>query len=397
MRVLIVNDYATAVGGAEIAAHRLRAGLRRRGHQARLFASRAGSLDGAGAAVAADHLTFGTTSSARGLVQSANPLAARDLARVLRAFEPDVVHVKLYLTQLSPLILPVLRGVPAVQEIVWYREICPRGTKVLASGDPCHWRPGVVCLREGCVPRHDWPALMAQRRLARRWRGSFDTVVTNSETMRARLGANGLRVDHVLPYGVPAAPASTPGPVPLATYAGRLETVKGVDVLLEAFALARERAPAARLLIAGDGPEAGSLRVRAEALGVGDGVELAGAIAAAEVDGRLAGAWAHVVPSRWAEPFGRSCAEAMARGVAVVASRAGGLSEQVVEGVTGHLVAPGEPADLGRALARLLADREHAVALGAAGRERALATMSEDAGIDGLLDIYAEAIARART
>ena len=391
MRVLIVNDYANHSGGAEVAAHGLRAGLRRRGHDARLFASRAG----AGAAVEADDSTFGTTSRARGLVQCANPVAARDLRRVVRRFRPDVVHVKLFLTQLSPLILPVLREVPAVRDIVWYRAICPTGLKTLPSGEECHVQPGRVCLRTGCVPAQDWPGVMGQLALARRWSDVFDTVIANSTAAKELLLESGVEVDHVLAHGAREAPRSLPGPVPLVTFSGRLERSKGADVLIAAFARILREVPDAHLLVAGDGPEAPALRQQAAALGIADSVTFSGHVAREDLDERLAGAWAHVVPSRWREPFGRSAAEAMMRGVAVVASHTGGLAEQVEHGRTGLLTRPGDERALAAALASLLADCEVAQAFGDAGRERAHAHLSEERSIERLLDIYRDTIERA--
>lgn len=86
-------------------------------------------------------------------------------------------------------------------------------------------------------------------------------------------------------------------------------------------------------------------------------------------------AWQHcgfgVVPSLWAEPFGRVAAEAGAMGKAVIASKTGGLAELVQHEVTGLLVPPGDVRALATAMNRLLSDPAFASALGAAGRKRA--------------------------
>src|SRR5688572_7000123 len=103
MRILFVNDYATPTGGAEIMTLALRERLRERGHDARLFASCAGAGTTNGAA---EYRCFGATTGFRTLLQVANPWAAQELRRALADFQPDVVHVRLFLTQLSPLILP---------------------------------------------------------------------------------------------------------------------------------------------------------------------------------------------------------------------------------------------------------------------------------------------------
>ena len=111
MRILFVNDYGAMCGGAERTIIGLRDEMRRRGHRAALFTS---SVRPAGAASFADFECRGTAGSLRTLLQSANPWARLRLGHVLRQFRPDVVHVGLFLTQLSPLILPLLRTVPSI-------------------------------------------------------------------------------------------------------------------------------------------------------------------------------------------------------------------------------------------------------------------------------------------
>jgi glycosyltransferase involved in cell wall biosynthesis len=75
--------------------------------------------------------------------------------------------------------------------------------------------------------------------------------------------------------------------------------------------------------------------------------------------------------STQAEPFGRSIAEGMAAGRAVVASAAGGALEQIVDGESGMLVPPGDPAALASALSTLIRDPDRRRALGKAAMRRA--------------------------
>lgn len=82
------------------------------------------------------------------------------------------------------------------------------------------------------------------------------------------------------------------------------------------------------------------------------------------------------VPSRWPEPQGLVAVEAMASGVPVVASRVGGLSEVVVPGTTGLLVAPGDAGELADAIDRLLTDPALRAQMGAAGAARAVDYMA---------------------
>ncbi len=386
MKILLVSDYGTPSGGAEIMTLALRAALRQRGHDARLLTTRAQPLP---IPVEGDYFCFGTTSRMRGVVQTANPFAARALHRTLSVFDPDVVHVRMFLTQLSPLVLPALRGRPTLLHVETVRIICPSGSKLLPSGETCSTRCGWVC--RGCLPAQDWPLLMMQMALARRWRAVFDRIIANSHWTRRRLEEDGVPVDDVVWNGVPVVPPrAAPAPVPTVAFAGRLAPEKGLDVLLQAFRRVRERLPEARLVIAGDGPMRDAVAQRVTALGLDGHVECLGHHPRAELDARLGGAWVQAVPSLWEEPFGLVAPEAMMRGVAVVASDAGGLAEIVEDGRTGRLVRRGDPDALAEALLGILSDRELAERMGRAGRERALAHFDDAHYVDRFVEIYHE-------
>lgn len=382
MRILLVNDYAGPLGGAEIQTLALREELRGRGHDVRLFASTAGGGE-------PDYACRGTLSRWRTSLQCANPWARRALRRALAEFRPDVVHVRLYLTQLSPLILPELRRVPSLYHAVWYRAVCPLGTKLLPDGRTCREPAGLACRRNRCLPRRDWAPLMLQRRLTRRWHGVFDRVVAISDAVARRLEEDGLEVTDVLPNGVVARPPRPPlADPPTVAFAGRLTPEKGADVLVRAFAEAA--VPGARLLIAGEGPERPRLERLAREAGLDGRVAFLGRVAPAEVEQGLNGAWAQAVPSRWEEPFGNAAAEALARGTALVASENAGAAAFVEDGRSALLVPPGDAGALGAAVRRVLGDRELAERLGRAGQAAVAGPLSRSLFLDRLETIYAE-------
>ena len=111
VKVLLIHDFGTLSGGAEVMICRLREQLRARGHDVLLFTSTARPLP---LPVLADATCFGTVSPARRVLQAVNPHAHWRLRRLLRDFRPDVVHLKMFLNQLSPLILPLLASVPSL-------------------------------------------------------------------------------------------------------------------------------------------------------------------------------------------------------------------------------------------------------------------------------------------
>ncbi len=390
MKVLLVSDYGTATGGAEIVLLELRDELRRRGHDVRLFSSSAQPLPNT--AIEADATGFGTVTRWRTLVQCGNPAAALSLKREIKQFRPSVVHVRSYLTQLSPLILPLLRDVPAVLHVLDYRAVCPRSTKQLPDGSACRVDAGRACLHSACVPLRDWPALEVQRRLDRRWRGAFDRVVANSRWVEARLRALGISIDETIWNGVPVCAGSVErAPAPTITFAGRIVQEKGVDYLLKAFAVVLQKFRDASLVVAGGGTDLPQAQKLADDLGVSGSVAFLGHVDRSVLGAQLAGGWVHVVPSTWEEPYGRSAAEALMRGQALVTSAVGGLGELADASGGAVTVPPGDVDALAAELVRLLDEPAEIDRLGLAGREFALRELAIERFADRFIDAYSRA------
>ncbi|MEM9923669.1 MAG: glycosyltransferase family 4 protein [Cyanobacteria bacterium P01_D01_bin.50] len=386
MKILLVNDYGTPTGGAELLNIGWRDGLKKKGHDARLFASSARPL---GAENLADYECFGTLSSFRILLQTLNPWAWLKLRKVLTEFQPDVVHVTIALTQLSPLIFPLLKNVPAVYNAQWYRSICPVGTKILPNGASCQFSMGTVCYRHNCLPLQDWLLLTVQKFFIGRWFNVFDKIVAASEAVKQRLSTAGMESVDVIWNGIPTSqnrpPLTSP---PTVVFAGRLVWEKGVDILIEAFAKVQQQIPEAKLLIAGDGLERNSLESQVNKLKIKSHVSFLGHIDRTTLESVFAQAWVQVIPSRWAEPFGLVAAEAQMRGTAVIASNSGGLAEIVSHGKTGFLVPPNNADVLAEHLLTILQDKQLAEKLGKLGRKIAIENFSEDACVNKFIDLY---------
>ena len=101
------------------------------------------------------------------------------------------------------------------------------------------------------------------------------------------------------------------------------------------------------------------------------------------------------VMSSITEGLGTSVLDAMAAGLAVVGTRAGGIPESVVEGETGLLAPPGDAPALARAIACLLRDTARRRAFGAAGHRRARAAFSAERMVGETAAVYA-AVAATR-
>ena len=139
--------------------------------------------------------------------------------------------------------------------------------------------------------------------------------------------------------------------------AGRLERVKGYDVLLDAFAIVRSRRADAQLRVAGEGSERESLERKARDLRIDDAVEFMGWCDAETIKAQLYGAAVSVMSSR-SEGLPGSLMEAMATGTPVVATEVGGIPDLVRHGQTGLLVPSENPEKLAAAICEMMEDAE---------------------------------------
>ena len=174
-------------------------------------------------------------------------------------------------------------------------------------------------------------------------------------------------------------------------YVGRLEPLKGVDILLEAVWRLEDRSDT-RLLVVGGGlqtdDEFRRLKASADRLGIADMVTFTGSVKQSDLPVYYSAADVFALPSYY-ESFGLVALEAMACGAPVVASRVGGLKTFVENGVTGYLIPWRCPEPFAQRLDMLLANPSLREKLGKAGRAAAL-EMGWGRTADSLIDLYSE-------
>ena len=216
-----------------------------------------------------------------------------------------------------------------------------------------------------------------------------DLVVTLGEAMRADIEARGVPRERLLvvpnavdpsflePLPSGSAVREELGIGPDEFVAGTTTSCfgyEGLDVLLEAVALLRERGEPAHALVVGDGPELPALRERAERLGLSGAAHFPGRVPADRVRHHHAALDVFAVPRR----DDRVCrlvtplkpVEAMAGGLPVVASDLPALREIVEPGVTGELIPAGESARLADVLTKLAYSHQKRMSYGQAGQSR---------------------------
>lgn len=204
-------------------------------------------------------------------------------------------------------------------------------------------------------------------------------------------------VDTVSLAPTPTAPARAalglPPDVPVVVLPGRLADWKGQHVAIAAWPAVRARHADAVLALVGDGEPAYVARLRQQAAPLGDAVHFLGHHA--DVGPVLAAADLVALTSchdkaadGTVEAFGRVIIEAMAAGRPVVATHVGGVPELVVDGQTGLLAAPNDPADLAAKINAALDDPAWRQRAGAAGRAEAVAQFAQEVVTDRVLDVY---------
>lgn len=386
---LVTSSYAPRTGGVETHVQHVARVLAARGETVEVWAVDQGEhlgtrvLDG----VTVRYLpTPQPSRGARGVLSFAVrwPAAAWRWSRAYRSLRPDVLHVQCF---------------------------GPNGVYTTALGGVT--RTPLVVSSHGETFADDHDALGTSWWM-RTWFGAAlaradavtgcSTIVT--EDLAERFGYEGAVV---VPNGVelsvpatdparppapradPTRPADPPDAVgpPVLLAVGRVEHVKGFDLLLEAFA-ASDLKDRARLTIVGDGSELAELRRRARTLGVEDRVSFPGMLGPDAVAEALAAATVVVVPSR-KEAASIVVLEAWRAGRPVVGTVLGGPRTLLTDGVDGLLVDPRDATALADAIGSLLDAPDLAAALGAAGR-REVERYTWEAVVDRYDDVYARVL-----
>lgn len=178
-------------------------------------------------------------------------------------------------------------------------------------------------------------------------------------------------------------------------YLGRLNIAeKGIDYLIRAAALAVKQIPDFHLVVVGGGSAQACAAIQrlVDDLGAASFVHILGKRPFTAVPAYINAANLVVVPSVWPEAFGRITVEAMSCGVPVITSDTGGSPEVNLGGQTGLVVPAADSTRLAEAMVSILANKERAAAMGAAGRQRVLANYTYERIIERFLAIITSAV-----
>lgn len=382
MKILLIHCHYRLPGGEDAVFAAERALLEQRGHQVVVYER-------------------SNEEAAHGLAKLLLPLqavwnfaAARQVRDLIARESPDAVHIHNTLLLLSPAVVRAAKqsGVPVVQSLHNFRLFCPNGI-LLRQGKVCEDCPhqGLSCaLRHRCyrgslLQTAVVAAAYALHRRLGTWRGVSMVALTEFDR-RKLLEFNRLRplFDEDRLVVKPNPVRVEPRPVlpwqerkNQMLFAGRLEELKGLPTVLEAWRLLGEDAP--DLLVAGEGPLGDWARQNA-----GPRVRFLGQLAPAELHRHMAESRAVVAASLCYESFALVPAEAHMVGTPVLASGLGNVGASVRPGIDGLCFAPGDAAALAGAVKALSAMQFDCGAMAAAARR----TYSEEENYRALLRLY---------
>jgi len=304
-----------------------------------------------------------------------SPPNMRRVRRILAAERPDVVHAQ----HMPTVSYSVLRAVDRtttkiVQTFHGYQFECPKGGLLHRSSQEICTKPRLAC--EGYIA--------AFRRIV----PTPDALIAPSTFMKERMVGAGYDpgIISVVWQGldVEAAPSAAKGTD--VVFLGRITHAKGLADLLDAARILRDEE--ITWSIVGAGPDAEYYRGQAADL---PKVRFLGRIPNAEIGAIYSRAGLVVVPSRWHEILNTVICEAMAHGRPVVATDVGGNSDMLVDGETGRLVPPRDPARLASAVRQIVLDTDTREEMGRKALERS-ELFRLDRHVDAVLQVYQQVL-----
>jgi glycosyltransferase involved in cell wall biosynthesis len=323
--------------------------------------------------------------------------------------QPQIAYVLHYLRKLSPSLLVGLKKakIPIVVRLSDYAMLCPQA-HCLRDGKPCKL----------CVQGDLWPSiryrcvqdsliasfLNATATWYHHRAGFFDLIdvfLTTNRFMydlmrKAGFSENRLCVIPTFVNGLDFYPNPNFAKKDYIVYAGRLEAVKGLHILVEALSILQRRQPNldVSLKVAGWGSEEyeSSIQRKIQREGLHNLVDFVGKLDTDDLSRLLRGAKLSIIPSLWYENLPNALLESYACGTPVIASRLGSLANCVRDGETGYLFNPGDAEDLAKKIVYCLEHPKELTYMSKESRREAEERYAPEKHFSALIDLFSKLI-----
>lgn len=350
MKILQVNKFYYPKRGADKYFLFLEKMLRARGHEVRVFAMTSKlNLPSSDSNYFSKEIDLHTKNllkkikAAFSIIYNLN--AKKQFTRLLKDFNPDIIHCHNIYHQLSPSILDAARKakIPVVMHLHDYKLICPN-YKLYTRNKPCYACRNenyTQCIKNRCIENNLAKSMVAtlemtiHHHLLHIYKKGIKFFIPPSIFMRDicvdfGCSSNKFKIlENISPIG-----KNNLGTVndiqDYFLYFGALEKEKGIDILIKAAAKSHKK-----IKIAGTGSAMNELKELSKKLKVE--VEFLGQLKGDKLQTTIKNALAIVIPSRWPENMPLSAIEAMGLGKTVIAANIGGLSELIKTGINGYL------------------------------------------------------------
>ncbi len=327
--------------------------------------------------------------------------AAKKFGRMLDVFRPDVIHVHNIYTHLSPSVLHEAkkRGIPMVMTVHDY---------ALMSANYSLWDEkkmqsmhldniGILATAKTRYMKGSFlgtlvlEIILKFHQMLNLYDGAISHYIAYSNFVRDIMITSGIPKEKITVMHAFAEPLMVnerrPSPIYRGVgggilFAGRLESYKGVHVLIEAL----NYLPATtQIKIVGVGPDEARLKMIA---GKDKRVEFLGFVPGNELWKMMAQAAVVVAPSIWNEPYGLVALEAMCQGTPIIVAKSGGLPEILGESQAGIVVPAGDARALASAISAIVSHPDRAKTMGKAALERAKDIGDPQAYLARIMEVY---------
>jgi glycosyltransferase involved in cell wall biosynthesis len=335
MKILFVSYYGWLFGGGETYLFALKDALEKRGHDVRILSSDYGKETHK---IKSDY-TFTTSKTKIGWVVNSlfSIKSLTSLRKILKEFNPDIVHISSVSNEVSPSITFALKHYPTIMPIMSRFTFSP----------------------DKRLPWKSKPYAYINTLTRRLLLHNINLYTTVSASTRESIPKNKqpLEILHVGIKLLPYAPLEYYNNI---LFSGRIVREKGLGVLIDAMREIVKVNPSIELCVIGNGPELEKYKQSVEIYRLQGNVKFLGYIDNQKIGDYIIKTTLVVVPSIYEEPFGLSGIEAMSIGRPVVGSSIGGIPEWLNER-GGKLVSPNNPAELSKTIIELLSNKENLI------------------------------------
>ncbi len=331
-----------------------------------------------------------------------NQKSFRDIHKLVHTQNINVSHCHNTFPMISPSVYFAANrsGSCVVQTLHNYRLLCPNAI-FLRNNKPCElcklmffaW-PGVKyhCYRNSLSATLVTALMLSFHKLIGTWKNQVDVYIALTEFARQKFIEGGLPAEKIVvkPNFIDPDPGVKTINGDYALFVGRLSPEKGVTSLLKAWKYLAD----IPLLIAGDGPLLGSIKLAADKI---PSIKMAGRIEHKAVIESMKKAKFLVFPSEWYEGMPMTILEAFACGLPVISSRLGAMAELVKDGETGLLFEAGNPQDLSNKVRWAWEHPQELALMSKNARAEYEAKYTAEKNFEQLMAIYQKAIETRQT